>query len=82
MKEFFYELKQKDEVRNCSSMLICIGMLQDDSLTIGDMGIINDFLDDIYSDNMEVKWGAKNNLKGERMSLLVVCAKEKKNCSI
>ena len=77
MREFFNELKQKDEVRTCTSMLICIGMLQENPLTIGDMGIINDFLDDIYSEDMEVKWEAKNNPQGERMSLLVVCTKAK-----
>lgn len=76
MKEFFNELKQKDEARTCTSMLICIGMLQDDPLTIDDMGVINDFLDEVYRDELEVKWGVTNT-QGERMSLMVVCAKEK-----
>ena len=52
-----------------------IGMLQDNPLTIDDMGVINDFLDEIYKDNLEVKWGVTNT-QGERMSLMVVCAKE------
>lgn len=75
MKEFFNELKQRGEAQTCTSMLICIGMLQDNPLTIDDMGVINDFLDEIYKDNLEVKWGVTNT-QGERMSLMVVCAKE------
>lgn len=76
MIEIFNELKQKEETRTCTSMLICIRMLQDDPLTIDDMGVINDFFDEICRDELEVKWGVKDT-QGEKMSLMVVCAKEK-----
>ena len=76
MRDFFNELKKKGQVRSCSSMLISLGMSQDNPLTMEDMEIINDFIESFDNDNIEAKWGVKNNEEGMGMTLLTVCAKE------
>ncbi len=47
MKDFFNELRKKDEVLTCTSMLISIGMSQENPLIMVDMEIINDFFDQL-----------------------------------
>ena len=76
MRDFFNELKKKDQVRSCTSMLISLGMSQDNPLIMEDMEVINDFFESFDNDNIEAKWGVKNNEEGMRMTLLTVCAKE------
>lgn len=76
MRDFFNELKKKDQVRSCSSMLISLGMSQDNPLIMEDMEVINDFFESFDNDNIEAKWGVKNIEEGMRMTLLTVCAKE------
>lgn len=76
MKDFFNELKKKDEVRTCTSMLISIGMSQDSPLMMEDMEVINDFFESFDNDNIEAKWGVRNNEDGMRMTLLTVCTKD------
>lgn len=75
MNDFFNELKKKEEVRTCNSMLISIGMSQDSPLMMEDMEIIHDFFDSFDNDNLEAKWGVKNNEEGMRMTLLSICTK-------
>ncbi len=76
MRDFFNELKKKGQVRSCSSMLISLGMSQDNPLMMEDMEIIKDFIESFDNDNIEAKWGVKNNEEGMGMTLLTVCAKE------
>lgn len=76
MRDFFNELKKKDQVRSCSSMLISLGMSQDNPLIMEDMEVINDFFESFDNDNIEAKWGVKNNEEGERMSILTICTRE------
>lgn len=76
MKDFFNELKKKDEVRTCTSMLISLGMSQDNPLMMEDLGIIHDFFESFDNDSLEAKWGVRNNEDGTRMTLLTVCTKE------
>lgn len=76
MRNFFNELKKKEEVRSCTSMLISLGMSKDSPLMMEDMEIINDFFDSFENENLEIKWGVKNNEESKGMTLLTVCAKE------
>lgn len=76
MRDFFNELKKKDQVRSCTSMIISLGMSQDNPLMMDDMEIINDFFESFDTDNLEAKWGIKNNKEGMRMTALTVCTKE------
>lgn len=76
MKDFFNELKKKDEVHTCTSILISLGMSQDNPLMMEDMEIIHDFFESFDDENMEAKWGVRNNEDGMRMTLLTVCTKE------
>lgn len=76
MRDFFNELKKKDQVRSCTSMLISLGMSQDNPLIMEDMEVINDFFESFDNDNIEAKWGVKNNEEGERMSILTICTRE------
>ena len=82
MKEFFNELKKKEVVQNCTSLLICIGMSPNDPLMMEDIGIVDDFLKSLQpqkkkNDNLETKWSLQANDEGCRMSLLAICSK---NC--
>ena len=77
MKEFFDTLKEKEAVQDCTSMLISIGMSPEDPMMMDDIEIIHDFFESIHNENMESKWGLKNNEAGERMSILTICTKEK-----
>lgn len=76
MKDFINELKKKDEVRTCTSMLISMGMSQVNPLIMEDMETIYDFFESFDRDSLEVKWGVRNNEDGMRMTLLTVCTKE------
>lgn len=76
MKEFFCALKEKKAVQDCSSILISIGMSPEGPLMMEDVEIIHDFFESINNENMEVKWGIKNNEEGERMSILTICTTE------
>ena len=77
MKDFFGALKKKEVVQGCTSMLISIGMSPEDPMMMDDIEIIHDFFESIHNENMESKWGLKNNEAGERMSILTICTKEK-----
>lgn len=76
MRDFFNELKKKDQVRSCSSMLISLGMSQNNPLMMEDMEVVNDFFESFDNEILEAKWGIKNNDEGMRMTLLTVCTKE------
>lgn len=75
MRDFFDELKKKDEVRTCTSLLISIGMSPDNPLMMDDMEIINDFFESFDNENLAIKWGMKNNEDGKNVTLLMLCAK-------
>ena len=77
MKNFFGALKENEVVQGCTSMLISIGMSPEDPMMMDDIEIIHDFFESIHNENMESKWGLKNNEAGERMSILTICTKEK-----
>lgn len=77
MKDFFGALKENEVVQGCTSMLISIGMSPEDPMMMDDIEIIHDFFESIHNENMESKWGLKNNEAGERMSILTICTKEK-----
>lgn len=77
MKDFFGALKENEVVQGCTSMLIIIGMSPEDPMMMDDIEIIHDFFESIHNENMESKWGLKNNEAGERMSILTICTKEK-----
>lgn len=77
MKDFFGALKKKEVVQGCTSMLISIGMSPEDPMMMDDIEIIHDFFESIHNENMESKWGLKNNEAGERMSILTICTREK-----
>ena len=76
MKEFFDTLKEKEVIQDCTSMLISIGMSPEEPMMMEDMEIIHDFFESIHNENLEAKWGLKNNEEGERMSILTICTKE------
>ena len=76
MKEFFGILKEKEVVQDCTSLLISIGMSPEEPMMMEDMEIIHDFFESIHNENLEAKWGIKNNEEGERMSILTICTKE------
>ena len=77
MRDFFGALKENEVVQGCTSMLISIGMSPEDPMMMDDIEIIHDFFESIHNENMESKWGLKNNEAGERMSILTICTKEK-----
>ena len=77
MKDFFGALKENEVVQGCTSMLISIGMSPEDPMMMDDIEIIHDFFESIHNENMESKWGLKNNEAGERMSILTICTKGK-----
>ena len=77
MKDFFGAVKENEVVQGCTSMLISIGMSPEDPMMMDDIEIIHDFFESIHNENMESKWGLKNNEAGERMSILTICTKEK-----
>ena len=77
IKDFFGALKENEVVQGCTSMLISIGMSPEDPMMMDDIEIIHDFFESIHNENMESKWGLKNNEAGERMSILTICTKEK-----
>ena len=77
MKNFFGALKENEVVQGCTSMLISIGMSPEDPMMMDDIEIIHDFFESIHNENMESKWGLKNNEAGERMSILTICTKGK-----
>ena len=77
MKDFFGALKENEVVQGCTSMLISIGMSPEEPMMMDDIEIIHDFFESIHNENMESKWGLKNNEAGERMSILTICTKEK-----
>ena len=77
MKDFFGALKENEVVQGCASMLISIGMSPEEPMMMDDIEIIHDFFESIHNENMESKWGLKNNEAGERMSILTICTKEK-----
>ena len=77
MKDFFGALKENEVVQGCTSMLISIGMSPEDPMMMDDIEIIHDFFESIHNENMESKWGLKNNEAGERMSILTICTKDK-----
>lgn len=76
MKDFFNELMKKDEVRACTSILISLGISQDNPLMMEDIEIIHDFFESFDNENLEAKWGLRNNEDCMRMTLLTVCTKE------
>jgi hypothetical protein len=57
-------------------MLISIGMSPENPMIMEDIEIIHDFFESIDNENMESKWGIKNNEEGERMSILTICTRE------
>ena len=77
IKDFFGALKENEVVQGCTSMLISIGMSPEEPMMMDDIEIIHDFFESIHNENMESKWGLKNNEAGERMSILTICTKEK-----
>ena len=77
IKDFFGALKENEVVQGCTSMLISIGMSPEDPMMMDDIEIIHDFFESIHNENMESKWGLKNNEARERMSILTICTKEK-----
>lgn len=76
MKDFFGALKEKEVVQGCTSMLISIGMSPEEPLMMEDIEIIHDFFESFDNENLEAKWGLRNNEDGMRMTLLTVCTKE------
>ena len=76
MKEFFGILKEKEVVQDCTSMLISIGMSPEEPLMMEDIEIIHDFFESFDNENLEAKWGLRNNEDCMRMTLLTVCTKE------
>ena len=78
MQKFFDELQKKEEAKNSTNLLLCIGMSQEDPLMMEDMVCINEYLDTMENEAAEIKWGQKLNDEGCRMSLLAVCTREKK----
>ena len=76
IRNFFDELKKKDEVLNCTSMLISIEMPCDESLLMEDMDIIQNFVDSLNNENLDTEWSVGNNEDGEKMKILTMCTKE------
>ena len=75
MRSFFNELLKKPEVKSGTTLLLSIGMSTDNPLVMDDMEIVSHFLDSLEDENLDVKWGLKNNNEGSRMTLLAVCAR-------
>ena len=76
MKDFFDELKKKDQVRSCTSMLISLGVSQDTPLMMEDVEMIHDFIESFEADNLEVKWGLRKIKEDTRMTALTICTQE------
>ena len=76
MKNFFGALKENEVVQGCTSMLISIGMSPEEPLMMEDIEIIHDFFESFDNENLEAKWGLRNNEDCMRMTLLTVCTKE------
>lgn len=75
IRDYFDELKKHDEVLSCTSMLISIGMSQDNPIMLEDMEIIEDFIRAIGNERLEVKYGLMSNGEGMGMTLLTICTK-------
>lgn len=55
MKDFFGALQTKDDVRECSTVLISIGLSPNSPLMMEDMGILNDFFESLDNKDLEAK---------------------------
>ncbi len=54
-------------------MLVNIGISSDEPFLMSEMEIVHGFFNSFKNDDLEIKWGIKNNKKGERMSILTIC---------
>lgn len=75
MSNFFSEMKKKEPIQTCTSLLLCVGMSQEEPLMMDDRDVIDDFVYSFENENMEIKWGMKINPEGCRMTLVLVCSK-------
>lgn len=73
MQNFFNELARKPEVKGCQSLLLCMNVPNDDSLTMDEVIYIHEFMEKLPQE-AEVKWGMNSAKGNDRMKIIVIVA--------
>lgn len=76
---FFSEMKKRKPVLASTNFLMYLGENAAAPVMLEEIAIIPEFFACVEHDDVEVKWGMRDNKEGEPMSLLMVCTKSVNN---
>ncbi|MBQ0057976.1 MAG: hypothetical protein KBT20_10010 [Bacteroidales bacterium] len=74
VQNFFKEILAKEQVKNCECILLSIGNIESDPLTMTALDIVNDFLGELPSE-VDAMWNVINTNPAEGLTITAICTR-------